>query len=70
VSADGKLLQILGKQPRRADIMVRIGDLQLDLVPVSRANADQAATEADVIVLRLNSVDLRDLVREIKSLPR
>jgi hypothetical protein len=65
---NGKLLQILGMQPRRADIMVRIGDLQLDLVSVSSADADRA--DADVIVLRLNAVDLRDLVREIKSLPR
>jgi hypothetical protein len=65
---NGKLLQILGSQPRRADIMVRIGDLQLDLVSVASADAGRA--EADVIVLRLNSVDLRDLVREIKSLPR
>jgi hypothetical protein len=67
---NGKLLQILGEQPRRANIMVRIGDPQLDLVSVSRADTDQAATEADVIVLRLNSVDLRDLVSEIESLPR
>ena len=65
---NGKLLQILSTQPRRADVMVRIGDLQLDLVSISRTDAGPA--DADVIVLRLNSVDLRDLVREIKSLPR
>jgi hypothetical protein len=65
---NGKLLQILGTQPRQADIMVRIGDLELDLVSVTTADTDHAV--ATVIVLRLNSVDLRDLVREIKSLPR
>jgi hypothetical protein len=65
---NGKLLHELSSQPRRADIVVKIGDLELDIVSIVRAEA--ADLEGNVIVLRLNSVDLRDLVREIRTLPR
>ena len=65
---NGKLLHLLGSQPRRADIVVRIGDLELDVVSI--AGAERADARGNVIVLRLNSVDLRDLVSEIRALSR
>jgi hypothetical protein len=64
---NGKLLHLLGSQPRRADIVVKFGNLELDIVSIS--GADSADADGNVIVLRLNSVDLRDLAKEIRALP-
>jgi hypothetical protein len=60
---NGKLLHLLGSRPRRADIVVRIGGLELDVLAIAGAEAAD-----NLIVLRLDSADLQDLAREIRGL--
>jgi hypothetical protein len=65
---NGKLLSLLAGQPHKADIVVKIGELELDVVSVVRA--EPAGASGNAIVLRINSVDLHDLVREIRAMPK